>query len=177
MRRLTRHLATSVACGALIIGGVACSGDEGSGSTPDATSNPVGDGTIDGLDPLAYAIFEPPATPQCVALGRRFAIDLDANPSEGLQWRVVAPAVGPTESSIVVPGGSEFLLEQESETETQRLIFAAASLGEVEITARYVRPDGSPVADVVEQTWAITVTEDGACPLPPLTATTIADET
>lgn len=157
----------------------ACSGSDSPSSTTQATANPITDGTLDPSDPLAYATFELPATPQCVALGRRFAVELDAKPSEGLQWKVVAPAVGPGSASIIVLGGTEFVTvagEEATGTERQRVTFAASALGETDVTVRYVDATGAPVSDVAEETWTITVTPDGTCPAPPVTDTTIAFE-
>ncbi len=174
-----RFLALVLAIGLLVTS--ACSGEDGPSSTTSATANPVTGGTLDPADPLAYTTFRPPASPQCVALGHRFALELDAAPSEGLRWTVVAPPVQQGVPSGVQLGGSEFVsssgsgTEATDTTELQRITFAAAELGEVDITVRYVGVDGTPVPGVAEETWPIVVTEDGLCPPPPVTDTTMTD--
>lgn len=153
----------------------ACAGTDGpSSSSTAATSNPSGP-TDTGVDnPLNYVAFQPPASPQCVAVGRRFALALEAEPSKGLRWQVQAPRPDATEDPVVVLAGTELVTPDhatpdptEESPEVQRISFAAAQLGVVDITVAYVRPDGSPVPDVLPETWNITVTEDGTCPPPP----------
>ncbi len=153
-----------------------CSGEEQPSSSTAATANPLGDGTVAPADPLAYVTFGLPAMPQCVALGHRFTLDLEAQPAEGKQWRVVAPPVTPIDQSVVVLGGTEFVGVPDDDVEIQRLTFAAASEAEVDIVVQYVDADGSPVPGAAEETWPITVTADGSCPPPPVTDTTIALE-
>lgn len=149
----------------------ACAGTDGPSSpSTSGTSNPV-DPTDTGIDnPLNYLAFRLPASPQCVAVGRRFALALDAQPSEGLRWQVQAPVSDPSTPGVVALAGTELVTPDRAvpgAPEEQRISFAAAQLGTVDITVVYVRPDGSPVSDVAPETWSITVTEDGTCPPPP----------
>ena len=90
---------------------VACSGDEGSGASTTST-------TTTAAESLAYTAFSNPADTVTVAVGKRFAIMLPADPAHGWRW-----VVEPVDTTYLAPLGSEFrddptLLAQSTTTTT-----------------------------------------------------------
>ncbi len=86
----------------LILAG--CTGDDTSTSDPTATTSPIPPAEpVD--DPLAFTAYTDPAVPIVTAVGERFALLLDAEPSEGYRWEVVAAP----DPAIAAPLGSQFL--------------------------------------------------------------------
>jgi predicted secreted protein len=83
------------------------SGCTGSDTTADGTS----DSTIAAPeerpadDPLAFTAYADPAVPITAAVGERFALLLDAEPTEGFRWEVVEQA----DPAVVLPLGSQFV--------------------------------------------------------------------
>lgn len=81
-----------------------CTGDDTSTSDPTATTSPVPPAEpVD--DPLAFTAYTDPAVPIVAAVGERFVLLLDAEPSEGYRWEVVAAP----DPAVAMPLGSQFL--------------------------------------------------------------------
>jgi len=81
-----------------------CTGDDTSTSDPTATTSPVLPAEpVD--DPLAFTAYTDPAVPIVAAVGERFVLLLDAEPSEGYRWEVVAAP----DPAVAMPLGSQFL--------------------------------------------------------------------
>ena len=79
----------------------ACTDDEPTG--PTTTTVDEVPTSVD--DPLSYTAYVDPATPVVAAVGERFALVLDAEPTEGYRWEVVSEV----DRAIVLPLGSQFV--------------------------------------------------------------------
>lgn len=160
-----------LAIAALVLGGaglVACAGDE---ERPTTTPTAPVPGTIGPDSPLAYPAHRDPSTPIHVALGRRFALSLDARPAEGRRWQ----ATGAPDPAILRSLGTEFSTPPDAATDApaiQSLLYAAAGEGETTITVTLVEADGRPVPDQEPLTFTVVVSLTGEPPPPPDTATT-----
>jgi hypothetical protein len=150
----------------------ACSGEEGtSGSS--TTQTTVAPTDPSGTAPLDYPAYRDPAQPIYAALGRRFALRFDAEPSAGFSWQMV----NRPNPAVVVPIGTEFRGETTgtavNTTVVQYLSFAASGIGETTIEVRYVTPSGSPAPDTEPMVFTVIVTFTGEPPPPTEPSTTV----
>lgn len=88
----------------LVAGGAACTDDD-SASRP---GTPTDDSIIAGDDPLDFMAYVDPSVPIVAAIGERFALMLDAEPTEGFRWEVVVQA----DPAVVLPLGSQFVARE-----------------------------------------------------------------
>jgi predicted secreted protein len=108
--RRTRATGTVLVATALALGAVsaACTGDDGAGTT---TTTSAGATDASALQPLAYGRdHAAPYPPIIVQVGERFALLLDAEPTQGYRWEVVQQA----DRQVLVALGSEFLLRDDA---------------------------------------------------------------
>lgn len=160
-RRSSSLVALAVAAASLLwIAG--CTGDDDSTATPDTTAEETG--TAAGAD-LEITAHRDPSLPIVAQVGERFALLLDAEPSEGYRWEVVAEV----DRNVVLPLGSEFVDRGDVE---------------VPITTTTAPPPPPPPADAggtagtdttagAEPTEPIPPTEPVPLTEPPTTTTTI----
>lgn len=87
----------------------ACTGDEGAGTS--TTADTAGPSSSTGDNPLQFTAYVDPAAPITAAIGERFALLLDAEPSQGLHWEIVEEA----DREVVLPLGSQFLPRDRAE--------------------------------------------------------------
>lgn len=144
-----------------------CSGDDGAVS-PTTAGPGVDETPVD--DPLAFAVFTDPAAPVAAAVGQRFALVLDAEPTEGFRWEVVSQV----DPALVVALGAQFLprddlvvptttqptagVESSAATSAVQVFsFVGRSAGRTSVTLRYVRVVQSPEAEVPTVTFTIDV--------------------
>lgn len=172
---MLRRLATAtlvLALGAVVP--AACSGSD-ERPTPSPATGPVGT-AIGDPDALAYPVFDDPALPVFVGLGRRFGIALPADASSGERWVITEPP----ERAVVVPLGSEFAAGPQASPRptvgpdgdpgadgVQVLTFAAAGFGTTTIGFRPTRGAAAPAAGQPPVTFTVTVTLTGEPPPPP----------
>lgn len=186
---MLRRLATATVVLALAtVVPAACSGsDERPASSP--TTGPA-DGAIGDPEALAYPVFDDPAVPVFVGLGRRFGIALPADASSGERWVITDPP----DRAVVVPLGTEFTAgpwppdgpqsttgsgsgapsRPTADPDTgvrpggvQVLTFAAAGFGTTTIGFRPTRGAADPGDDRDPVTFTVTVTLTGEPPPPP----------
>ena len=165
MRRLP--LSAAVVAGCMLVAIVATScGTDGAGTSTDATSGTaltsVGTAFTPGTGVLAFDVYRDPATPIVVALGKRFALLLDATPQSGTRW-LTQKAPDP---AVVRPLGEQFAPagpEAPPGTEVQVLDYVATGEGTTTITLRSGRP-GAPSPDDQTVTFTVTVTLTGEPP-------------
>ncbi|MCD9623543.1 protease inhibitor I42 family protein [Rhabdothermincola salaria] len=86
----------------LALGAGACTHEDASG--PPTTNADEVATAVD--DPLGYAAYADPAAPVEAQIGERFALILDAEPTEGYRWEVVSEV----DRAVVLPLGSQFVL-------------------------------------------------------------------
>jgi predicted secreted protein len=164
-------MTTMLAAVALVT--TACSGEEAQGpSSTTQTSTVAADPS--GTGPLDYPAYRDPAQPIYAALGRRFALRFDAEPSAGFSWQLA----NTPNRDVVLPIGTEFRGETTTGTAiggtvVQYLSFAASGLGETTIEVRYVTPSGTPAPDTDPMTFNVIVTFTGEPPPPPESGTTL----
>jgi hypothetical protein len=150
---------------AALVLGTACTGEEG------PTTDDTGPGTTIADDPsgtgaLDYPAYRDPNVPITVALGRRFALQLDSEPATGSSWQV-ANAPDP---AVVIPLGTQFRSENPGipgAPATQYISFAASGIGTTTVEVQLVGPDGQVVPDQEVLAFEVTVTFDGLPPPPP----------
>jgi hypothetical protein len=106
-RRPLRLVAATVVL-VLLAGLVAACTDDDPGGLPDDSPE---DTTIAGDDPLSFTAYVDPNVPIVAAIGERFALMLDAEPTEGYRWEVVVQG----DPAVVLPLGSQFV-DRESVT-------------------------------------------------------------
>jgi hypothetical protein len=147
----------------------ACTGEEGPSS--DSSVGPgttVSDPTTAGA--LEYRAYSDPGQPIFVGLSRRFALQLDSEPAQGLSWQVT----NTPDPGVVVPLGTQFRSENPGVAGApagQYISFAASGLGTTTIELRYMSPSGDVVPDTLPLVFTVTVTFTGEPP-PPETDTT-----
>jgi len=144
----------------------ACSGEEASpsGSTFGPGTTIAGDPT--GTGALEYEAYSDASAPIYVALGRRFALQLDSEPGAGYSWQVS----NTPDPAVVVPLGTQLRSTNPGvpgSTAVQYISFAASGLGTTTIEVRYVSPTGEIAANTVPIPFAVTVTFTGDPPPPP----------
>jgi len=171
-----RAVAAAILAVSTLTAASACTGDEG------PTTNGTGvSGTTIALDPsgtgaLDYPAYRDPAAPIIVALGRRFALQLDSEPGAGFSWQVA----NTPDPAVVVPLGTQFRSENPGipgSPAVQYMSFAASGVGTTTIEVRLVSPGGDVAPDSFPLVFDITVTFTGEPPPPPPeTDTTIAPD-
>lgn len=161
----------SLACTAACSGGGGAGGSDGTAGT----TTPSGpDATDPSQNPAAYTAFPDPSQPAVVAVGRRFGLLVEVDPSAGRRWQVE----GPLDTAVVLPLGVELVPDNTAlpgNPDTQVLTFVGQGVGTATVRLVEVGPDGSPVPDAAPVTFTIFVTADGLPPtttLPPQTTTT-----
>jgi predicted secreted protein len=166
MRRATWLIAPALVV-VIMLGAVACSGSEGDSSNgtadPGTTEARNGDVAPGALDFPAYS---DPNTPIYVALGRRFALKLESEPSAGYSWQV-ANELNP---AVLTPLGTQLRSETPGlpgAPAQQYISFAANGVGSATIEVHYVSPGGQTSTDPAPMTFNVTVTFDGQPPPPP----------
>lgn len=161
LRALGLGLAATCAA-ALVV--PACAGGDGAPAAVATTSVPT---TIDPQSPLVYAAFADPSTPIYMAIGRRFALSLEADPAQGVRWQATADP----DPAIVRSLGTEFRpagTDPGQAVPVQLLHYAAAGEGETTVTVTLVSADGQPVPGRESLTFTIVVSLSGEPPpLPP----------
>jgi predicted secreted protein len=159
--------ALAVVAAVATVGVTACSGEESGppSSTGPGTTTAPGDPT--GTGPLDYPAYRDPAQPIYAALGRRFAVRLEAQPGAGFSWELS----NTPDPAVVIPIGTEFRGETTGTavgvTAVQYLSFAASGTGTTTIEVRYVSPTGEPAPDTPPLRFTVTVTFTGEPPPPP----------
>lgn len=101
IRRVTA-LATLVLLAPIVSG---CTGDDATTDATSATTQIAAPDERSVDDPLAVTAYADPATPITAAVGERFALLLDAEPTEGFRWEVVSQG----DPAVVLPLGSQFV--------------------------------------------------------------------
>ncbi len=152
----------------------ACTGGTGGSDDASAATTLPGPSTTDpSTNPTAYTAFPDPSQPVVVALGRRFGLLLEVDPSAGRRWEVE----GGGDAAILLPLGVELVPDNTAlagNPDTQVLTFVADALGTTTVELLLVGPDGAPVSDTAPVTFTVVVTADGLPPtttLPPETST------
>jgi hypothetical protein len=167
--RLTLAITTTFVVASLATG--ACSGEEAA-SQSSTTQTTVVLSDPSGTGPLDYPAYRDPAQPIYAALGRRFALRFDAEPSAGFSWQLV----NEPNRAVVLPIGTEFRGETTgtaiNATVVQYLSFAASGIGETTIEVRYVTPSGAPAPDTEPMVFTVIVTFTGEPPPPSEPGTT-----
>ena len=100
-RRRLRLAAPAVLLALLVPLGAGCT-DDGPGGLPGTGTE---DTAVDGDDPLSFTAYVDPNVPIVAAIGERFALMLDAEPTEGYRWEVVVQG----DPAVVLPLGSQFV--------------------------------------------------------------------
>ncbi len=150
-----------------LLGAVACSGSDGAPS--DGTADPgttVADNSDVASGALDFPAYSDPNTPIYVALGRRFALKLQSEPSAGYSWQVANKLNG----AVLTPLGTQLRSESPGipgAPAQQYISFAANGVGSATIEVHYVSPDGHTSTDPAPMTFSVTVTFDGQPPPPP----------
>lgn len=154
----------AVSLSAVLVG---CSGREAPGPTSasvvtirDANS---AKSTGDTTDPLSYPAFSDPDTPIFVALGRSFAVMLEADPSGGYRWELTEEP----DREVITPLGQQFLTQNTAlpgSPDSELFIFAASGIGSAEIRLRYSAVGNTGTTEPEDVVFTVTVTEDGQPP-------------
>jgi predicted secreted protein len=171
-RRLVVALAAPMALAV-----VACSGEEA--TSPDSTLGPGTTVALEeatGAGALDYPAYRDASAPIHVALGRRFALQLDSEPGAGYSWQVS----NRPDPAVVVPLGTQLRSTNPGvpgSSAVQYISFAASGLGTTTIDVEYVSPNGEPAPDAEPIQFTVTVTFTGDPPPPPddSATTTIED--
>jgi predicted secreted protein len=165
LRRRLRWCAAALAAPtALLVTG--CSGEEA--TSADST---VGPGTTialaeaTGAGALDYPAYRDASAPIHVALGRRFALQLDSEPGAGYSWQVS----NEPEPAVVVPLGTQLRSTDPGvpgAAAVQYISFAASGLGTTTIEVEYVSPNGDLAPNTAPVAFTVTVTLTGEPPPP-----------
>jgi predicted secreted protein len=159
----------------IALAAVACSGEEAQSPSSTTGTTAVVGGEPSGTGPLDYPAYRDPAQPIHAALGRRFALRFDAEPSAGFSWQLA----NTPDPGVVLPIGTEFRGETTgtaiNASVVQYLSFAASGTGETTIEVRYVSPSGAPAPDTAPMVFTVIVTLTGEPPPPVAPGTTLTD--
>lgn len=169
-----RGAAISLVTTLALVTAAGCAGDEG------PTTGSTGPGTTISIDspetgPLAYPAYRDPSAPIYVALGRRFALQLDTEAGEGFSWQVA----NEPDPAVVVPLGTQFRSEDPGvpgAPTVQYLSFAASGVGTTTIELHLVSPSGEVVPHSFPLVFTVVVTFTGDAPPPPPDDTTPPDD-
>lgn len=119
--------------------------------------------TDDTVDPLSFPAYSDPDARIITAIGRHFALMLDADPSSGFHWTVVSPF----DPAIVTPLGTQFMTTSTAiagNPDSQILSFVGVGEGTTEIILHYGPAAGGSSAETREVAFTVTVTYDGQPP-------------
>jgi inhibitor of cysteine peptidase len=107
-------------------------------------------------DDDSVVIYQQPGESITVVTGKRFAVELEANPTTGYSWQLTAPPGDQVQliDSDYTPAGPQ----QPGSGGTQRFTFQATATGTTSLAFGYVRPWETGVAPTKTATFPVKVT-------------------
>jgi len=142
-----------------------CGADGSSGSTAGTDGTALattGTAFTPGTGPLSFPVYSDPGTPIVSAVGKRFALVLQATPQAGTRWvteKVPDPAVVRPLGEQFAPAGPDAA----PGTDLQVINYVTTGEGSTKITLRSGRPGAADPADATV-TFTVTATLTGEPP-------------
>ena len=164
--RAIRALLAALAVGLLVMGAMACSGNESNASSSSTLDDPDG-AQVTAPQVACYTKDQAdPAAPLTVSIGAQFALVLAAEPATGFSWQPTTPA----DSRFLLTVGTEFRGPGEGcggvATESQVLRYVGKAPGTAQITLHYSRPATAEPDDQV-LTFTVNVVDPTTTTTPP----------